>query len=321
MKVLINKLTSQVEGINSLSTPFNYTIELNDNLNPVKTMEVQEGEIQKTNELGQPLYQYKVYRTETKEVVVGQDEVLEDTGVPVIIVVQKTDEQGNKLYLEPLYDEAGQIVDYVEVIQPKSEAGLDNDPIFIEVQKTSVKGKPLYYKDIVKVVEEKVLDHVDEVIEPIKDSIELDPIMLPNIVTKTYDLKSNYEMFTGEEVLEAKYQYILDESQRDYIIADMFLNEDDIDLEDVGHSANTGVAILQLLPNGQAKTKSIKLAQPTQEFKLLEFDAEDGVEIYLSGKKFNNGILTLPSPISSCTIKFVNILDKPKSVKSYAIGY
>lgn len=321
MRVLINKQTNLVEGINSPSTPFNFSIDLDDSLNPTKTMEVQEGEIQKTNEEGQPLYRYEVYRTETKEVIVGQDEVLENTGVPVIIVVQKTDEQGNKLYLEPLYDEGGEVVDYVEVIQPKSEAGLDNEPIFVEVQKQSVKGKPLYYKDITKVVEEKVLDHVEEVIEPIKDSIELEPIMLPNIVTKTYDLKTNYEMFTGQDVLEAKYQNILDESQRDYIIADMFLNEDDLDLADEGHSANTGVGILQLLPNGQAKTKSIKLAQPTQEFKLLEFNAQDDVEIYLSGKKFNNGILTLPSPISNCTIKFVNISDKPKSVKSYAIGY
>lgn len=366
MRVLINKLTNQVEGINSLSTPFNFTINLDDSLNPIKTIEVQDGEKQKINELGQPLYKHEVYRTETKEVVVGQDEVLENTGVPVIIVVQKTDEQGNKLYLEPLYDEAGEVVDYAEVIQPKSEAGLDNEPIFIEVQKQSVKGKPLYYKDIIKLVEEKVLDHVEETTEDTivtkwetvitkvpqvvgtetvideetgeeievdkieeveitstyaKEFVVLEPVMIPNIVTKTYYLKSDFEKFTVEDILQAKYQFILDESQKDYILGDMFINEDDLDLADEKHSANTGIALLQLLPKGQAKTKSIELVEPTKEFKLLDFVADDGVEIYLSGKKFVNGILTLPSPVSNCTIKFLNTTDKPKSIKSYAIGY
>ena len=366
MQILINKQTNLVEGINSPSTPFNFSIDLDDSLNPTKTIEVQEGEIQKTNELGQPLYKYEVYRTETKEVIVGQDEVLENTGVPVIIVVQKTDEQGNKLYLEPLYDEAGEVVDYVEVIQPKSEAGLDNEPIFIEVQKQSVKGKPLYYKDIIKVIEEKVLDHVEETTEDTivtkwetvitkvpqvvgtetvideetkeevevdkigevevkstyaKEFITLEPIKIPNMITKTYYLKSDFEKFTVEDILQAKYQFILDESQNDHILGDMFVNEDDLDLADEKHSANTGIALLQLLPKGQAKTKSIELVEPTKEFKLLDFVADDGVEIYLSGKRFVNGILTLPSPVSNCTIKFLNTTDKPKSIKSYAIGY
>lgn len=367
MKVLINKQTNLVDGINSPSTPFNFTIDLDDSLNPTKTIEVQEGQIQKTNEEGQPLYRYEVYRTETKEVVVGQDEVLENTGVPVIIVVQKTDEQGNKLYLEPLYeDETNEIVDYVEVTQSQDENGNANEPIFIEVHKTSVKGKPLYYKDVIKVVEERVLDHIEETTEDTivtkwetvttkvpqvvgtelvideetgeeievdkieeveitstyaKEFVVLEPVMIPNMVTKTYYLKSDFEKFTVEDILQAKYQFILDESQKDYILGDMFINEDDLDLADEKHSANTGIALLQLLPKGQAKTKSIELVEPTKEFKLLDFVADDGVEIYLSGKKFVNGILTLPSPVSNCTIKFLNTTDKPKSIKSYAIGY
>ena len=333
MNILINKLTDLVEGIDSPSTPFNYLVELDDSLNPTKVIEEQEGEIQKTNEQGQPLYRYEVYRTETREVLVGRDEVLEDTGVPVMIKAQKTDEDGFKLYLEPLYED-GEIVDYAEVVHAFDEDGTPNEPIIVDVQKTSIGGKPLFYKDIIEAVTEEILDHVEEIaiadysdIEllneevSLEDSIVLDPVMIPNMIKRTYDLKSNPELFTGQDILQAKYQHVLDESQKDYIIGDMFIDEQDLDLEDEKHSANTGFALLQLLPNGQAKTKSIELAEPTTEFKLLDFNADDGIDIYLSGKKFVNGVLTLASPISNCTIKFVNTTDRPKIVKSYAIGY
>lgn len=365
MNILINKQTDLVEGINTPSTPFNYLVELDDSLNPTKVIEEQEGEIQKTNEQGQPLYRYEVYRTETREALVGRDEVLEDTGVPVMIKAQKTNEDSFKLYLEPLYED-DEIVDYAEVVHAFDEDGTPNEPIIVEVQKTSIGGRPLYYLDIIETIEEEVLDHVEELtdhilvtkwgtevttvpkvtgteivideetqeeieVDKVEDveveiqvpleTIELEPIMIPNIVTKTYALKSNPEIFTGQDILQAKYQHILDESQKDYILGDMFIDEQDLDLEDEKHSANTGFALLQLLPNGQAKTKSVELAEPTTEFKLLDFIADEGIEIYLSGKKFTNGILTLTSPISNCTIKFVNTTDRPKIIKSYAIGY
>lgn len=366
MNILINKQTNLVEGINSPSTPFTYSIDVEDTFRLTKTVEVQEGEKQKVNEEGQPLYIHEIYRTETHEVITGQEEVLEDTGVPVIIVVQKTDEQGNKLYLESLYNEENQIVDYVEVTNEFDKDGVPNEPIFIETHKKSVKGKPLFYKDIIKVVEEKILDHVEETtehtivtewetitiktpqitgteiaidevtgeentvditeeveseIQIAKNSITLNPVMIPNMVKKTYDLKSDFDKFTGEEVLQAKYQHILEESQKDYILGDMFIHDNDIDLEDERHSANTGIALLQLLPKGQAKTKTINLAIPTTEFVLLDFVADNGIEVYLSGKKFVNGTLTLATPISNCTIKFVNTTDRHKIIKSYAIGY
>lgn len=316
MNILVNKISNLVEGINCPSTPFGYFISVGEDFNPTKYEDIQEGLKQKLNDNNEPLYLKFNYRTETKELIVGKDEVLEDTGVPVIIVVQKTNDTGEKLYLEPLFNEDGEVVDYAEVTKATSEQGFENDPIFVEVHKTSVKGKPLYYKDIIEVVEEQILDYTEEVTE-----VTEHPIMIPNMVTHTYTLKENFEKFTSEDILEAKYQKLLEDSQCDYLLGDMFLNENDIDLEDEKHSANTGVALLQLLPKGQAKTKSIILAEPTKEFTLLDFEADEGVEIYLSGKKFVNGKLSLTSPISNCTIKFVNTTDKHNIIKSYVIGY
>lgn len=315
MNILVNRLNNQVEGINTPSTPFNYSIEVNDDFNITKTVEVQEGEIQKVNEEGQPLYLKEIYRTETTQVFWGRDEVLEDTGVPVMIRVQKENIDGHKLYLEPLYED-GEIVDYSEVVHAFDEDGTPNEPVIVEVHKTSIGGRLLYYKDLYTEESNEVLDHTEETIE-ITDV----PVMIPNMVNKTVTLKDNCELFDFMEVLQAKYQHVLDESQKDYIIGDMFIDENDLDLEDERHSANTGLALLELLPKGQAKTKTIILAEPTTEFVLLDFVADEGVEVYLSGKKFTEGKLTLTSPISNCTIKFVNTTDSKKTVKSYAIGY
>lgn len=321
MNILINKLTDLVEGINIPSTPFNYVIEVEDDLNLFKTITVQEGEIQKTNELGEPLYECEIYRTEINQVLVGRDEVLEDTGFPVMIKKQKENEEGHKLYFEPIYDEEGEIIDYAEVVEAFDEDGTPNEPVIVEVQKTSIKGKPLFYLDIYEDVEVPVFDHLEEVTTPIVDNKELEPIMIPNMVTKYINLLTDFEHFTVQEIVEAKYQNILEESQCDNVIGHMFLDENDLDLEDEKHSANTGINILQLLPKGQAKTKTITLDTPSKEFVLLDLVADEGIEIYLSGKKFVDGKLSLTSPISNCTIKFVNTTDKYKSIKSYAIGY
>ena len=243
-----------------------------------------------------------------------------------MIKVQKENEEGHKLYLEPLYNEEGEIVDYAEVTDAFDEDGSYNESVIVEVQKTSKGGKPLFYLDIFEEEKEEVLETEEEVVEVDETPIEgkrlvITPVMIPNLVDKTLYFKEDYLEFTSEEVLQAKYQNLLEESQKDYIIGDMFINEQDLDLEDPKHSANTGLALLQLLAKGQAKTKTITLDVPTTEFVILDLVADEGIEIYLSGKKFTEGKLTLASPISNCTIKFVNTTDRPKIIKSYAIGY
>lgn len=145
-------------------------------------------------------------------------------------------------------------------------------------------------------------------------------IMVPNMIHKTVTLINNPEEFTAEEVIEAKYKSILEASECDHIVADMFLNGDDIDLTAPNHSANTGIAIMQLLPGGQAKTKEITLEATAHIFTLLEFGS-DGVDIYIDDMKFVGSKAILGTAVDSCIIKFVNTTDRPKLVKSYAIGY
>jgi hypothetical protein len=317
MKVYIDRFTNNVIGADlSSPSPLFIEVELSGAESLTKTVIKQEGMKQKLNEDRQGLYLKEIFRTETVTKVIGQDETLENTGNPIMIRVQKVDEQGNKLYLEPLREEDGTIVDYVEVTDPADENGDENDPIIIEVQKTSTSGKPLYWKDIVQTSEEQVLDHTEEVIEDTGV-----PVLLPNMVSKFYEFPKSPEQFNILDILEFKYKGLLDQSRLDYVMADMFLDDSDLDLADPKHLANTGAGLLQLLPQGQAKTKSITLEKPASKFQLLELKADEGVIAYVAGKTFIDGKIVLDSPISSCTIKFVNNSDKPKLVKSYAIGY
>lgn len=150
---------------------------------------------------------------------------------------------------------------------------------------------------------------------------DLEPVMIPNMINKIITLANNPEEFTINEIVNAKYKDILEASACDHILADLFLNEEDIDLADVNHSANTGIAIMQLLPGGQAKTKEINLTAAAKTFTLLEFNTDDGVDIYLNDVKLTENHVTLEATTDRCAIKFVNTTDKPRTVKSYAIGY
>lgn len=142
-----------------------------------------------------------------------------------------------------------------------------------------------------------------------------------NTVLKVITFKDNPTEFTVEEIIQAKYQSMLDNSQKDYILADTFLTEEDLDITDINHKANTGVGFIELQPLGQCKAKTITLEIPAKDFKILEFIADEGIEVYLEEQKFTGGSLALSNEVSSCTIKFINTTNKPKQVKSYAICY
>jgi len=216
--------------------------------------------------------------------------------------IQKKDNNGNLLYLDT------------------NKLDTQGNPTETIESRVVTKTEP---KEVInKWVDEKGAEQSQTVTiqEPV-EWYDNEPVMIPNMVDTTVKYSTNPTEFTLDEILEAKYKTILENSQEDNILADMFLNESDLDLTNVNHKANTGVGILKLLPNGQAVTKSITLAKSTSTFTLLEFSTDKGVDIYINDTKFAGGTVTLASAVDNCTIKFVNTTNKLKNVKSYAIGY
>lgn len=259
MNINIDRVTGKV--VLSPST-LTFQVSVDDNFNPSKTIEVIEGQKQKTNEQGQLLY----YKQGIEYGGYIEDNCEETTEARTIT---KTESK--------------------EVINKRSdEDGTEHsEPVTID--------------------------------EPV-EWVDNEPVMVDNVISKTITFAEDPTQFTAEEILKAKYQSLLDSSSYDYILADIFLNEEDIDITDKDHAANTGVAIMQLLPNGQAKTKSITLANSTSIFSLLELECS-GVDVYVNDIKFVDNRAILSAATNEVVIKFKNTTNKLVDVKSYAIAY
>ena len=241
-------------------SPLTYAIEVPEDFTLSKIIEVQEGEIQKSNEQGQLLYKINV----------------------------ATNPDGTEIFDETTADKT------VTKTEEKE----------IKTTYTDENGK-----EITKII----------IVENPTEWVYNNPIMIPNMTEKVITFENSPFEFTVQEILIAKFRNILEISSCDNLCADMFLNEDDMDLTDI--KANTGVALMQLLPNGQAKTKELTLKTATKSFTLLEFIADSEVDIYINDIKFVSNFAVLTEATTKCTIKFVNTTDKLKLVKSYAIGY
>lgn len=252
--IYIDRVTGKV----TLSpSPLTFIVNVEDNFNPSKIIEAQEGEKQKTDQQGKLLYKMNI----------GENGTYSETTDSRIVTKYDDKEVENKW--------------------------------------TNEDGK----------------EHSETVTvqEPI-EWIDNEPVMIPNIISKTITFAEDPTQFTVKEILKAKYQTLLENSSYDYILADIFLNEEDIDVTDKEHAANTGVAIMQLLPKGQAKTKSITLDNSASSFELLELEAA-GVDIYINDVKFINNKAILSAATNEVVIKFINTTDKAVDVKSYAIAY
>ncbi|WP_271810498.1 hypothetical protein [Clostridium beijerinckii] len=191
-----------------------------------------------------------------------------------------------------------------------------------EMQKTNEEGKLLYLdSEGNETIESKIEVKTDEEDDDNSTKwIDNTPIMVPNLIKKYITFAQDPTAFEVEEILQAKYKSLLENTTYDYILADIFLNEEDVDLDDKDHSANTGVAIMQLLPNGQAKTKTITLEAAVSSFELLELESS-GVDVYINDVKFVNNKVVLSAATNGVVIKFKNTANKAVDVKSYAIAY
>jgi hypothetical protein len=151
------------------------------------------------------------------------------------------------------------------------------------------------------------------------DSIVISKVIQVDDVEVSVTIQDRPDVFTATDVLEAKYSYILENSECNYIIADGLINCEDIELSNT--QANTGVNILQLLPKGYAETKEVKMEVSSKTFKILELDIEDGVDVYINYTKAVDNMVVLDTEVDTVIISFVNTTDKFKHVNSYVIGY
>lgn len=392
-------------------------IEVDDDCcNIKKIINEYEKDIHKVNGDGQPLYLQNVYKTITKESIVGYEKTTEVTDTPCIETIWKTNKQGFKLYHQKMYNKDSsvsskyrEVTNHMNVFSYKKESYFEttdvvigedeegnsiyeqieytyevpdkyeyNEPIYIDAHITNEEGDKLYLKPIVETWEEKVVSEViettseiqvfsykeeevtktvsvvvseckhvcdehcndkcthtcDEYCEPIFEDKEITeiiqvpdeyeenvPVMIPLYKEVEVDILSRVEEFTIIELLEFIYQRELLDKKYNHILADMFINEDDIDFEYEEHSANTGAFVCSLLPKGKVQLKELELETKAKTFEIIMSEIPTGIDVYVNDVKFVNNKAILPSNVDSCVIRFENTTDKPLDIKSYCIAY
>lgn len=251
---------------------------------------------------------------------------------PIYIDKHIEDENGNKLYIKPIKETR------VDIEVTKQIETTEPIQVFTYRVEINIERIKVMVSECNHICDEKCGDgciHVcDETCEPIFEIQEIEkviqvpdkyeenePLMIPTYKDITVDIFSRPEEFDITEVLEVIYSEKMMKYNYSNIIADMFINEDDIDFTYKDHSANTGAFILTLLPMGKVKLKSIELETPVSKFELLENNIPKDIDIYINNVKFVDGIAILPRKASKCTLRFENKSNKLLDVKSYAIMY
>lgn len=285
---------------------------------------------------------------ETTDIVIGEDEEgnsiyeqIEHTyevpdeyeyNEPIYIDVHVKDEEGNKLYLKPVV-ETWQEEIVSDVVETTAEI-----QIFSYKEEEAIKTVSVVVSECNHVCDKHCNDECthtcDEYCEPIfedKEIIEIVqvpdqyeeniPVMIPMYKEVEVDILSRVEEFTIIELLEFIYQRELLDKKYNYILADMFINEDDIDFEYEEHSANTGAFICSLLPNGKVQLKELELETKARTFEIIMSEIPDGIDVYINDVKFVNNKAMLPSSVNSCVVRFENTTNKPLDIKSYCIAY
>jgi len=164
--------------------------------------------------------------------------------------IQKTDEQGNLLYIDGETGEETLLTGYEDY----DENFIENAPVMI----------PIEYPEGFQLVQE---------VQVPTEWLEYEPVMVPNMVDVTKNFSEKPELFTVEEIITQKFTLIAQELGFEYCIADCFLTAEDLDLEWVEHKADTGVKLVSIQPNGACRTKQIQLDVPVGARKLyLEAD-------------------------------------------------
>lgn len=309
-KLYFNPSTLMGEFIGNSSS---LVLEVLNTFNMSKVVPVEIGERHKVNDDFMPLYYKDIFREEPYKEFLYNEETLEDTGNPIIEIVQKSNAKGELLYLEAIYNDQGDIIDYSETTNMLSPTGEINKPSTEERHKTSLGGYPLYYKPVYKDAVKLIYVRTDEVTE-----VTDNPVMEKVYESVTYQLNENIDKFSIEEVLTEKLQTELEASQFDCMFYEKFLTPDNIDFEN--SVCSHGVGVIHI-PSGESVVlKPITLLCNSDTFELLS-DLPEGVKVYTNTKLTRDGKVSLARLSNVLRIKITNTNPDPVIIHSIHIGY
>jgi hypothetical protein len=288
------------------------------------------------DEEGKALYFLPQAPLVEKKYEVTKIETIEKTSEPVIHMETKKvpllGEDGKQVSYEVIetlvtpavLDEEGNVIEEEKTEEvPTGRFILCYTTEEVESQKEDSEGRKLFYKTVEEEVEVTTPQEtliIDETDERFVEGLERVTNEVEN--TKTVTFEESPQEFTYEDIIQYKYLNLVNESQLDELIVEVFTNESSIDLSYENHSGNTGFGFVNLPPSGKVKTVSYPLSSPQKVFNLLEFDGDEGIEIRYGNRLITKeSPLVLTSPVDKISFILTNKADTPKDVRSFAVGY
>lgn len=201
----------------------------------------------------------------------------------------------------------------------------------VSKQKTDEEGRLLYLKSyqymdsngLVQTKEEHVTTPYTVVD---KKAVYYPPVLDTINVETTYTLFDNPSVFNLDDIVEAKSQRIVSQSNFSNIILYEELQEKNLSIELASNLAHTGIKMISILPGGQIRTNRIQLPVSVEKVEVYyEADEEIVIEVGQTASSFSpvlNGVATFAEPTSNFYIRFKNeSLETTRNIRSYGLLY
>lgn len=224
---------------------------------------------------------------------------------------QKTDENGQPIFMDNIAIDDGEIVSFDEVTYDKVVTKFEEK----EVSYTIVNEKG---------DKEKVTNTVQEPVE----YRHLDPVLVPNIINYQIQFADHYMETTEHEIVQEKVKHINDNSLSELIYFDEQLSESVFSTELSTHSSDMGVGFVSVHPQGQIRTIKLHLMNGTQTISVkrveVYLEAQAGITVELGSSASNfvpvvNGVATFETPVSEVYVRFKNTAETKREIHAFGL--
>ena len=236
--------------------------------------------------------------------------------------IQKVNENDEYLYkdnIQTITDEFGnEIETYDETIESEKVIEWDEQTVIYKITSDE------YITELQDVIQEDgsiiqeevqipIYQEITNVVNVPKTIVKLEPVMIDQMVGKTYTLENGYMNFDYYEVLEAKKQSINNNSLTNLC----FFDEDFIGSDLTLNNCSIGDGIL-ILHSGGVVSKTVQLTKFTNIIELYQESQDAGLIFYVNDIEVTNNRVKLPIQVNQITIKVSNQTNK--NLELYCLG-
>lgn len=221
--------------------------------------------------------------------------------------VQKTDEQGNLLFMSNVVtDDVGNIVSF------------DETPEELEVLETE--DQTHTYTTVNDEGEEEELTVTSQV--PTKTE-KREPVLVMEPVYETVTFPESFSHFTYEEIVAAKETSLNQNNLMQLAYFNEDMREEDFSTELTSHSADMGVGFIAVHPSGQVRTEKLPLGILTDRVKIY-IEAQEGISVEIGTNATTFYELTqdtafFPEPVDEVYVRFTNTAETKREIHSFGL--